>query len=95
MRDMSPREPEYRTKGVEILAINAFEDPQKGREWIASSGLDLQWAFADADATATFGVKSVPTQILLDREGKVVWTSGFGSVTGGADAVFEAIDAAL
>jgi hypothetical protein len=95
MRDMSERHEEYSKKGVEILAINAFEDPEVGKEWIASSGLGYRWAFADEEATTAFGVNTVPTQILLDREGKIVWASGFKSVIGGADAVYEAIDAAL
>ena len=95
MRDMSHREDAYRKKGVEILAINAFEDPEVGREWIASSGLDYRWAFADETTAEALGVNTVPTQILLDPAGKVVWASGFKSVIGGADAVYEAIDAVL
>ena len=95
MRDMSPREAEYADKGVEILAINAFEDPADGKAWIASSGLEFHWAFADQTFTDAFGVESVPAQILLDREGRVIWTSSFTSVAAGADAIFEALDAAL
>jgi len=96
MRAMSPREAEYSKKGIEILAINCLEDPQAGKDWIAASGLDLQWAFADEAATQAFGVRTFPTQILLDREGKVVWTSGFASAfENGADGIFNALDAAL
>jgi hypothetical protein len=95
MRDMSPREEEYREKGVQILAINAFEDPQVGRDWIASSGLDFRWAFADESVTQAFGVATVPTQILLDRDGRIAWTSNVTSLFGGANAVFEAIDGVL
>lgn len=97
MRDMSPREDEYAAKGVEILAVNAFEDPSAGRAFIEGDGadLDLHWAFADAAATDAFGVEQVPTQVLIDRDGRVVWTSSFSSIVGGAEAVFAAIDAAL
>jgi hypothetical protein len=95
MRDMSSRENEYRQKGVEILAINAFEDPQLGRDWIASSDLQYRWAFADKSVTEAFGVESVPTQIILDREGNVAWTSSLTSLFGGADAVFAALDGVL
>lgn len=95
MRDMSPREEEYRAKGVEILAINAFEDPQAGREWIDASGLHFRWAFADAAMTEALGVETVPTQIILDRDGRVAWTSGFTSLMGGADAVYAALDGVL
>lgn len=92
---MSPREQEYREQGVEFLAINAFEDPQAGRDWIASSGLDYRWVFAGESATEAFGVAAVPTQIILDKQGKVVWTSNVTSLFGGADAVYEALDGAL
>ena len=92
---MSERKDEYKSKGVEVLAINAFEDAAVGREWIASSGLDYQWAFADKAVTEAFGVASVPTQILIDREGTVVWTSNVVSLFGGADAVWSAVDGAL
>ena len=95
MRDMSPRKAEYQDKGVEILAINAFESPQLGRDWIASSDLHYRWAFADEALTEAFGVATVPTQIILDREGKVAWTSNLVSLTGGADAIFEALDGVL
>ncbi|MFT7465346.1 MAG: hypothetical protein ACI9EF_003711 [Pseudohongiellaceae bacterium] len=95
MRDMSPREQEYRDKGVEMLTINAFEDPADGKAWIATSGLDYRWAFADESVTQAFAVKSVPAQIILDREGQVVWTSNIVSLIVGADAIYEALDAAL
>jgi len=95
MRDMSPRKAEYEGRGVQVLAINAFEDRDVGREWIASSDLDFHWAFADESVTTAFGVQAVPTQILLDPEGRVVWTSNLTSMFGGADAVYEAIDGVL
>jgi hypothetical protein len=92
---MSERKEEYKQKGVEILAINVFEDPQVGRDWIASSELDYRWAFADESVTEAFGVDSVPTQIILDRDGNVAWTSSLTSLFGGADAIFEALDEVL
>jgi hypothetical protein len=95
MRDMSERKEEYTAQGVAIVAVNSFEDRQAGRDWIASSGLDYHWAFADKATTDACGVNTVPTQIILDREGKVVWTSGIRSVFAGADAIFEALDNVL
>lgn len=92
---MSDREAEYQQKGVEFLAVNAFEDPEAGREWIASSDLHYRWAFADAATLESLGVNATLSQILLDREGKVVWVSDFGSVMSGADSIFDALDAAL
>lgn len=95
MRDMSPKEEAYRARGVEILAVNTLEDPADGKAFIAGSDLHLRWAFADETVTAALGVKAVPSQIILDREGKVVWTSSLTSLMGGSDAIFDALDAAL
>lgn len=95
MRDMSPHESAYKEKGVEMIAVNAFEDPAVSKQWIASSGLDLHWAFASAEVTDAFGVAQVPTQIILDREGKVAWTSSFSSLIGGSDAILAELDALL
>lgn len=95
MRDMSPREEEYAAKGVQILAINALEDPAAGRAWIEKSELDLHWVFADAAAIEAFDVSMVPTQVIIDRNGNVAWTSSLKSLTGGADAIFEALDEVL
>jgi len=92
---MSDREDEYHDKGVEILAVNAFEDSQQAKDWIASADLPYTWAFANESQAETLGVKSVPTQIILDREGKVVWTSSMMSLFGGADEVYEELDKAL
>jgi hypothetical protein len=95
MRDMSGRKQDYKDRGVEIVAVNVFEDPQVVREWIASSGLDYRWAFADAAAREALGIEAVPAQVILDRDGKVAWTSSMTSLFGGADAVFAALDEAL
>ncbi len=95
MRDMGPREAEYKAKGVEILAINVFEDTTESKAWIASSGLNLHWAFADETVTDAFGVSSVPSQIIIDREGKIAWTSSLSSLMGGADEILTQLDATL
>jgi len=95
MRDMSDRKQEYAEQGVEILAVNAFEDPRVGRHWIEASDLSYRWAFADADAAEALGVQAVPTQIIVDRQGNVAWTSSFTSLMGGADAIYAALDEVL
>jgi len=95
MRAMSPHEESYAEKGVVMLAVNAHEDPEQGKAFIASTDLELNWTFADAQALEALGVGMVPTQILLDREGKIAWTSSFTSLMGGADAILEQVDALL
>lgn len=95
MRDMSDRKNEYQNKGVEILAVNAFEDNQQAKDWIASADLPYTWAFANDEQAETLGVKSVPTQIILDTDGNVLWTSSMISLFGGADEVYAQLDNAL
>lgn len=95
MRDMSDRKNEYQNKGVEILAVNAFEDNQQAKDWIASTDLSYSWAFANTEQAEALGVKSVPTQIILDTDGKVLWTSSMISLFGGADEVYAQLDNAL
>ena len=95
MRDMNEFEAEYEKKGVQILAVNAYEPPADGRTFIDGCALEYRWMFADENAARQLGVKAVPSQILLDREGVVVWTSSLSSVSRGAPAIREALDAAL
>ena len=95
MRDMSPREKEYTDKGVEILAVNAFESPDAGKAFIEGTDLDMHWAFADETFTEAMGIEGVPSQIIIDGEGQVVWTSSLGTLMGGADAVYAALDEVL
>jgi len=92
---MSPREAEYEEKGAVILAVNALEDPAAGKAWIEECGLDMQWVFADAAVTEAFGVSAVPSQVLVGKDGTVVWTSSFSSLMGGAEAILAQVDAAL
>ena len=81
---MSDFEEEYKKKGVEFVAVNAFEDEEAGRAFIA-----------DADALRALGVAMVPAQIIVDREGKVAWVSTMTSISEGADAIREALDDTL
>ena len=52
-------------------------------------------AFADAAALDALGVHVVPTQVLVDREGRVAWTSSFGSLSEGVGAFRGPLDAVL
>ena len=92
---MSDFEEEYRKKGVEFLAINAFEEEAAGRAFIAEAGLDYHWAFADSDTLRALGVEMIPAQIIVDREGRVAWVSSMTSISRGVDAIRDALDRAL
>jgi len=92
---MSDFEEEYKKKGVEFVAVNAFEDEEAGRAFIEASDLDYRWVFADADVLRALGVAMIPAQIIVDREGNVAWVSTMTSIGEGADAIREALDDTL
>ena len=48
-----------------------------------------------SDRLRTLGVKMIPAQIIVDRDGKVAWVSTMTSISEGADAIREALDEAL
>ena len=96
MRDVSYLHDEYAAKGVEFLAIHVFTDHEGARAYIAENPkLDYRWLFADEQALETLGVTGMPTQLILDREGRVAWRSSLGSFPSGADGIQEALDEVL
>ena len=90
---MGPIEQEYGKKGVAFLLVNAFDDAAGARAVIEMVGTDRPWAFADDAAVKALGVKMAPSQILVDKDGKVAWTSSFGSVFEGVEGFRKALDA--
>ena len=86
IRGMGPLEEEYEKKGVAFLLVNCYEDEAKGRAFMAAHGKQGRWAIADAAALDALGVHMAPTQILVDRDGKVAWTSSFSSMQEGIPA---------
>ncbi len=92
IRGMGPLEEEFEKKGVAFLLVNGFEDEASGRAFMAAEGKDRPWAFADAAALEALGVHLAPTQVLVDREGRVAWTSSFSSIREGVPAFRRALE---
>lgn len=92
IRGMGPVEEEYGKKGVAFLLVNCYEDEASGRAFMAAEGKDRPWAFADAAALEALGVHLAPTQVLVDREGRVAWTSSFSSIHEGVPAFRRALE---
>jgi len=92
---MSEFEDEYASKGVVFLAINAFEDRLRSQAFIDASGMSFTWLFADDASLQALGIGTVPTQIIVDREGKVTWTSGIMTIPKGVQGIRDALDDAL
>ena len=92
---MGPVEQEYEKKGVAFLLVNAFDTPEGARRVIEETGKERPWAFADEKAVEALGVKMAPCQILVDKTGRVAWTSSFGSVFEGVEGFRKALDETL
>jgi hypothetical protein len=92
IRAMGPVEEEYGRKGVAFLLVNCYEDAAAGRAFMEKEGMDKPWAFADAAALDALGVHAAPTQVVVDREGRVAWTSSFGTLQEGVAAFRKALD---
>lgn len=92
IREMGPLEEEYGKKGVAFLLVNAYEDEAAGRAFMQANGKDRPWAFADEAALKSLGVHMAPTHILVDRQGRVAWTSSFGSLFDGVGSIRKALD---
>jgi len=70
-----------------FLAVNAFEPLEQALAFTAKTDLHYTWLRADKQALETLKIKAIPSQIILDRQGKVAWTSSLASLTKGADGV--------
>jgi len=93
---MSAFEPDYEERGVVFVTVNAYEPRAQGRAFAeANDDLHYTWLRAEPADLEALGVKGIPSQIILDREGKVAWTSSLGSLRGGGDAIREALDELL
>jgi hypothetical protein len=95
MRDMSEIARDYRGRGVEVLAVNVWEDEETFRAFAAGSGHDLRWVRADEEAARPFGLHSLPAQAIVDRDGTVRWTSGLSSLFGTDRAIRRVLDRLL
>ena len=75
---------EYKQDGVELYSVDtddnsADREPQV-REFLLQQGLTFPVVLDDGSAERAFAVASLPTMLLLDKQGKVVW-SHVGALT--------------
>jgi len=69
---------EYRLRGVELYSVDT-DDPgpdreAQVREFLSHEKLSFPVALDDGTATEAFRVASLPTMLLVDRTGTVVWS---------------------
>ena len=69
---------EYKARGVELYSVDT-DDPAPDRDtqvrkFLSSNGLSFPVALDDGSASDAFSVANLPTMLLLDRSGHVVWS---------------------
>jgi hypothetical protein len=92
---MSQIQREYEGRDVVVLAVNVWEEEGAFRAYVEGSDHDLRWVRASDEAVKEFGLRGVPTYLLIDREGRVRWTSGFFSLFRGTAPLRENLDRLL
>ena len=63
----------YKDQGLRILTISD-EDPEVVRQFVGAHDIPFITLVENGDAAAKFGVLSLPTAFLIDREGKIAET---------------------
>jgi thiol-disulfide isomerase/thioredoxin len=90
---------EYKASGVQVYSVDT-DDPSPDRdaqvrEFLLQNGLTFPVVLDDGRATEAFAVASLPTLVLVDRQGKVAW-SYVGALTGSREGELRAaLDRAL
>ncbi len=63
---------ELKSTGFAVIAVNMDQSPAQGRRFLEMEHLDVPAYRLDRDTLAMLGVRSLPTNVLLDREGRPV-----------------------
>ena len=94
MRDMSPIKHEFKDQGVEFLAVNVFEEQAPWQKFVNGTDIEMTWLWGEEEAVETFGVKSVPSLVVLDEDQRVLWTSGLRTAVSEGRDIRKALQAA-
>ena len=69
---------EYKPSGVELYSVDTDdESPERASqvsEFLMQNGLTFPVVLDDGTAERAFSIASLPTMLLLDRQGRVVWS---------------------
>jgi thiol-disulfide isomerase/thioredoxin len=90
---------EYKPRGMELYSVDT-DDPSPGRDaeiqaFLKENGLRFPVAIDDGTASAAFSVSRLPTMLLLDRTGQVIWIHVGALTESGEHALRGALDRAL
>ena len=66
---------EYKDRGLEVLAISLDQAPGPAKKFIAQQGSQFPALFdAKKSAAVAYGVRSIPSTVIVDAEGKVAFS---------------------
>ena len=90
---------EYKPRGMELYSVDT-DDPSPGREaqihaFLQENGLRFPVVIDDGTASAAFSVSRLPTMLLLDRMGQIIWIHVGALTQSGEHALRAALDRAL
>ncbi len=71
MNDMQAK---YGAQGLQVVGVNLDATPEDARKFLAQVPASFQIAYDPKGATPrAYGVKGMPTSLLIDRDGKVIF----------------------
>ena len=84
-----------RAAGVKVYAVNQKEDKDKIQEFLDKHNLTLPVLLdKEAKVAESYGVRGIPTTVIVGKDGKVQWTQvGYGP--GGEEKLKEGLKAAM
>jgi thiol-disulfide isomerase/thioredoxin len=90
---------EYRSRGVDLYSVDT-DDPGADREvqvreFLLSNGLDFPVVLDDGTASSAFAVAVLPTMMVVDRGGRVVWNHAGLLSASGERELRQVLDSAL
>jgi thiol-disulfide isomerase/thioredoxin len=86
---------EYKDRGAVVLGVNTMEnDPATAKEYMTKKKFSYGCLMKGDELAAAYGVKGIPTLVIIGKDGKVAAVEvGLSDATGGG--LRKAIDAAL
>ena len=76
---------EHGDRGLAVLGVHSQEDPAALASFVKEHGVVHRILVDDGSAFRDYGITGIPFTVLLDREGRIAWTTmgwgeGLGSV---------------
>ena len=90
---------EYRARGVDLYSVDT-DDASAEREiqvseFLRANGLEFPVVLDDGSAASAFAVAVLPTMVVVDRDGRVVWNHVGVLTASGEHELRSALDSAL